>query len=77
MLLLKCRRLFNPVSETMRRLHGLTALLGLTLLIASGQCDVSCPDNNGHPGQAGIPGRDGRAGVKGQKGEPGASPGCM
>lgn len=61
----------------MGSLCALAPLVGLTLLIACGQCDVNCKGNNGHPGEAGIPGRDGRLGVKGQKGEPGASPGCM
>lgn len=58
----------------MGSLSGLATLVGLTLLLASGQCDVNC---NGHPGQAGISGRNGRPGVKGQKGEPGMRPGCM
>lgn len=61
----------------MRSLIGLAVVVGFTLLIASGQCDVNCKGNNGHPGVAGIPGRDGRPGVKGEKGEPGARPGCM
>lgn len=61
----------------MGSLSGLATLVGMTLLLASGQCDVNCKGNNGHPGHAGIPGRDGQPGVKGHKGEPGTSPGCI
>ncbi|XP_076600640.1 complement C1q subcomponent subunit A-like [Chaetodon auriga] len=50
--------------------YRLLVLLGVALLLTTGQCDVSCSGTDGQPGEAGIPGRDGRPGVKGQKGEP-------
>lgn len=56
--------------------RGLAALVGMALLLATGQCDVNCKGSEGRPGESGIPGRDGRPGQKGEKGEPGESPGC-
>ncbi|XP_041816874.1 complement C1q subcomponent subunit C-like [Chelmon rostratus] len=49
--------------------YGLAVLVGVALLLTTGQCDVSCSGTDGRPGEAGIPGRDGRPGAKGQKGE--------
>lgn len=48
--------------------YGLAVLVGVALLLTTGQCDVSCRD--GQAGESGIPGRDGRGGQKGEKGEP-------
>lgn len=53
--------------------YGLAVLVGMALLLTTGQCDVSCSGTDGRPGEAGIPGRDGRPGAKGQKGESGKS----
>ncbi|XP_029989289.1 complement C1q subcomponent subunit C-like isoform X2 [Sphaeramia orbicularis] len=38
-------------------------------LLSTGQCDVSCKGQDGHPGARGDPGRDGWPGAKGEKGE--------
>ncbi|XP_073324365.1 complement C1q subcomponent subunit A-like [Pagrus major] len=50
--------------------YGLLVLVGVALLLTTGQCDVSCTGTDGRAGEAGIPGRNGRAGAKGEKGEP-------
>nr|CBN80645.1 Complement C1q subcomponent subunit C [Dicentrarchus labrax] len=51
--------------------YGLAVLVGVALLLTTGQCDVSCRGTDGRAGEDGIPGRDGWPGVKGEKGEPG------
>ncbi|XP_054472881.1 complement C1q subcomponent subunit A [Anoplopoma fimbria] len=48
---------------------GLAVLVGVALLLTTGQCDVSCRGTDGRAGEAGAPGRNGYPGVKGQKGE--------
>ncbi|XP_040014545.1 complement C1q subcomponent subunit C-like [Xiphias gladius] len=50
--------------------YGLAVLVGVALLLTTGQCDVSCGGIDGGPGVAGTPGRDGWPGAKGEKGEP-------
>ncbi|XP_051270039.1 complement C1q subcomponent subunit C [Dicentrarchus labrax] len=50
--------------------YGLAVLVGVALLLTTGQCDVSCRGTDGRAGEDGIPGRDGWPGVKGEKGEP-------
>lgn len=53
--------------------YGLVVLMGLALLLTTGQCDVSCGGRDGHAGVTGTPGRNGWPGAKGEKGEPGKS----
>lgn len=50
--------------------YGLLVLMGVALLLATGQCDVSCRGTDGQAGINGARGRDGRRGEKGPKGEP-------
>ncbi|XP_031160809.1 complement C1q subcomponent subunit A isoform X1 [Sander lucioperca] len=50
--------------------YGLAVLVGVSLLLTTGQCDVSCSGLDGRPGEKGPPGRDGYPGAKGEKGEP-------
>ncbi|XP_039653620.1 complement C1q subcomponent subunit C-like [Perca fluviatilis] len=50
--------------------YGLAVLVGVSLLLTTGQCDVSCSGLDGRPGERGAPGRDGYPGAKGEKGEP-------
>ncbi|XP_022597936.1 complement C1q subcomponent subunit C-like [Seriola dumerili] len=52
--------------------YGLVVLVGVALLLTTGQCDTSCGGRDGQPGVAGTPGRDGWHGVKGEKGQPAA-----
>lgn len=52
---------------------GLAVLVGVALLLATGQCDVNCRGMDGHAGEKGAPGRNGWPGLKGEKGEPGRS----
>ena len=63
----------NPVLCIMGRHCGLVVLVGVALLLATGQCATSCKGIDGHPGEAGIPGRNGLGGLKGDKGESGNS----
>ncbi|XP_075952067.1 complement C1q subcomponent subunit A isoform X2 [Anarhichas minor] len=55
---------------TMAGYYGMAVLVGVALLLTTGQCDVSCRGTDGRAGEAGDPGRDGFPGVKGEKGEP-------
>lgn len=50
--------------------YGLAVLVGVALLLTTGQCDVSCRGMDGRAGEAGAPGRDGYPGAKGEKGQP-------
>ncbi|XP_034724321.1 complement C1q subcomponent subunit A-like [Etheostoma cragini] len=50
--------------------YWLAVLVGVSLLLTTGQCDVSCSGLDGRPGENGAPGRDGYPGAKGEKGEP-------
>ncbi|XP_068578074.1 complement C1q subcomponent subunit A [Cebidichthys violaceus] len=50
--------------------YGMAVLVGVALLLTTGQCDVSCRGTDGRAGEAGAQGRDGFPGEKGEKGEP-------
>ncbi|XP_034388041.1 complement C1q subcomponent subunit A [Cyclopterus lumpus] len=50
--------------------YGMAALVGVALLLTTGQCDVGCRGTDGRAGESGASGRDGYAGAKGDKGEP-------
>nr|AFZ93919.1 complement component 1qA-like protein [Oplegnathus fasciatus]AFZ93921.1 complement component 1qA-like protein [Oplegnathus fasciatus] len=50
--------------------YGLAVLVGVALLLTTGQCDVGCRGMDGHAGEKGAPGRNGWPGLKGEKGEP-------
>ncbi|CAK6960835.1 collagen alpha-1(X) chain-like [Scomber scombrus] len=54
----------------MGKYYGLAVVVGVALLLSTGQCDVNCKGQDGHAGQAGGKGRDGLPGQKGEKGEP-------
>ncbi|XP_053171420.1 collagen alpha-1(X) chain-like [Scomber japonicus] len=54
----------------MGKYYGLAVVVGVALLLSTGQCNVNCKGVDGHPGQAGGKGRDGLPGQKGAKGEP-------
>ncbi|KAF1391127.1 hypothetical protein PFLUV_G00038650 [Perca fluviatilis] len=60
----------STVFWTMGGYYGLAVLVGVSLLLTTGQCDVSCSGLDGRPGERGAPGRDGYPGAKGEKGEP-------
>ncbi|KAM4613308.1 complement C1q subcomponent subunit A [Polymixia lowei] len=45
-------------------------LVGVAILLLTGQCQDSCQAKDGYPGEAGTAGRDGWPGPKGDKGEP-------
>lgn len=57
----------------MGKYFGLAVMVGVALLLSTGQCAVNCKGEDGHPGKLGIKGRDGLPGPKGEKGEPGKS----
>ncbi|XP_068450281.1 complement C1q subcomponent subunit A [Clinocottus analis] len=50
--------------------YGMAVLVGVALLLKTGQCDAGCRGRDGQPGALGAPGRDGYPGAKGEKGEP-------
>ncbi|KAG7226655.1 hypothetical protein INR49_001825 [Caranx melampygus] len=50
--------------------YGLVVLVGVALLMMTGQCDTDCGGIDGRPGVEGSPGRDGVPGLKGEKGQP-------
>ncbi|XP_037621772.1 complement C1q subcomponent subunit A [Sebastes umbrosus] len=50
--------------------YGLAVLVGVSLLLTTGQCDVDCRATDGQAGEAGTLGRDGYPGAKGEKGQP-------